>query len=132
MKTIKFTIAVAVCILSLSSCIVSHVSTETMKANYEKKTHHTTFWGKTLFGYDKLKMDTYNNVKVYMNEQEVGRDFEVVAYGSYRPIVIPIIREERPRIERYIYWKAARRARKLGADGAIIDSKNDFRVIKFK
>ncbi len=88
--------------------------------------------GETLFGYDKLKMDTYNNVDVYMNEQEVGRDFEVVAYGAYRPIVIPMIRDERPRIEKYIYWKTARRARKLGADGAIIDNKNNFRVIKFK
>ena len=100
------------------------------KLREEDSSH--TFLGETLFGYDKLKMDTYNNVDVYMNEQEVGRDFEVVAYGAYRPIVIPMIRDERPRIEKYIYWKTARRARKLGADGAIIDNKNNFRVIKFK
>ena len=38
----------------------------------------------------------------------------------------------RPRLERYLLWKAARKARKLNADGVIIDNKNDFRVIKFK
>ena len=37
-----------------------------------------------------------------------------------------------PRLERYLLWKAARKARKLKADGVIIDNKNDFRVIKFK
>ena len=38
----------------------------------------------------------------------------------------------RPRLEKYLLWKAARKARKLKADGVIIDNKNDFRVIKFK
>ncbi|MDE6492873.1 MAG: hypothetical protein K2L37_06975, partial [Lactobacillus sp.] len=86
----------------------------------------------TLFNTDKKKKDTYENVKVYMNENEVGKDFEVVAFGAYTPWILPLVRPERPRLEKYLLWKAARKARKLGANGAIIDSKNDFRVIKIK
>ncbi|MCS2742414.1 hypothetical protein NXW72_21535 [Bacteroides fragilis] len=80
----------------------------------------------------RRKKDTYENVKVYMNENEVGKDFEVVALGSYTPWILPLVRPERPRLEKYLLWKAARKARKLGANGAIIDNKNNFRVIKTK
>lgn len=119
--------------LAFSSCsTVNYINTAELKANYEKKIHYTTFLGKALFKTDKKKKDTYENVKVYMNESEVEKDFEVVAFGSYTPLIIPLLRPERPRVEKYLLWKAARKARKLGANGAIIDSKNDFRVIKIK
>ena len=81
---------------------------------------------------DQRKKDTYDHVQVFLNENEVNRDFEVTAYGSYGPLILPLIRPERPRLEKYLLWKAARKARKLKADGVIIDNKNDFRVIKFK
>lgn len=119
--------------IALSSCsTVNYMSTDKLKTNYEKKINHTTLLGKTLFKTDKKKKDTYENVKVYMNENEVGKDFEVVALGSYTPWILPLVRPERPRLERYLLWKAARKARKLGANGAIIDNKNNFRVIKIK
>ena len=119
--------------IALSSCsTVNYMSTDKLKANYEKKINHTTFLGKTLFKTDKKKKDTYENVKAYMNENEVGKDFEVVALGSYTPWILPLVRPERPRLEKYLLWKAARKARKLGANGAIIDNKNNFRVIKVK
>ena len=119
--------------IALSFCsTVNYMSTDKLKANYETKINHTTFLGKTLFKTDKKKKDTYENVKVYMNENEVGKDFEVVALGSYTPWILPLVRPERPRLEKYLLWKAARKARKLGANGAIIDNKNNFRVIKTK
>lgn len=119
--------------IALSSCsTVNYMSTDKLKANYETKINHTTFLGKTLFKTDKKKKDTYENVKVYMNENEVGKDFEVVALRSYTPWILPLVRPERPRLEKYLLWKAARKARKLGANGAIIDNKNNFRVIKTK
>lgn len=119
--------------IAFSSCsTVNYINTAELKTNYEKKIHNTTFLGRVLFKTDKKKKDTYDNVKVYMNESEVGKDFEVVAFGSYTPIIIPLLRPERPRVEKYLLWKAARKARKLGANGAIIDNKNDFRVIKVK
>lgn len=115
-----------------ASCTVSYINTDTLKQNYEKKIHHTTLPGKVLFKTDQRKKDTYDHVQVFLNESEVQRDFEVTAYGSYTPLVLPLIRPERPRLEKYLLWKAARKARKLKADGVIIDNKNDFRVIKFK
>ncbi len=132
MKKVSYTILLVGCIFFSSCSTVNYVNTEKLQANYEKKIHNTTFLGKVLFKTDKKKLDTYNNVKVFMNEQEVGRNFEVVAYGSYTPIIFPLIRPERPRIEKYLFWKAARKTRKLGADAAIIDNKNNFRIIKFK
>jgi len=84
-----------------------------------------------LFKTDKKKKDTYENVQVYLHEDEVKRNFKVIAYGQYTPVIIPLIRPERPRLEKYLLWKAARKARKLKGDGVIIDDKNHFRVIKF-
>ena len=115
-----------------SSCCVSYINTDTLMENYEKKINHTTLPGKVLFKTDQRKKDTYENVQVFLNEKDVKRDFEVTAYGSYTPFILPLIRPERPRLEKYLLWKAARKARKLHADGVIIDNKNDFRVIKFK
>lgn len=115
-----------------ASCTVSYINTDTLKQNYEKKIHHTSLPGKVLFKTDQRKKDTYDHVQVFLNENEVKRNFEVTAYGSYTPFILPLIRPERPRLEKYLLWKGARKARKLNADGVIIDNKNDFRVIKFK
>lgn len=113
-----------------SSCTVNYINTNTLMTNYENKINKTSLLGRVLFKTDKKKKDTYENVKVYLNEQEVEKEFKVVAYGSYTPLVLPLIRPERPRLEKNLLWKAARKARKLGANGVIIDNKNDFRVIK--
>lgn len=115
-----------------SSCTVSYLNTAHLKENYETKTHKTTAIGKALFKFDKKKMDTYNNVQVFLDGNEVKGDYDVVAFGKYTPIIIPILRPERPRLEKYLLWKAARKARKLGANGVIIDNKNDFTVIQIE
>lgn len=128
-KTLSLCVSVS---LLCASCTVGYINTDTLKQNYEKKIHHTTLLGKVLFKTDQRKKDTYDHVQVFLNENEVNRDFEVTAYGSYTPLILPLIRPERPRLEKYLLWKAARKARKLKADGVIIDNKNDFRVIKFK
>ena len=133
MKKYFSTLAIISCSAFLASCsTVNYINTDTLKQNYEKKIHHTTMLGKALFKTDQKKKDTYDHVKVFLNENEVNRPFEVTAFGSYTPLVIPVLRPERPRLEKYLLWKAARKARKLQADGAIIDNKNNFRVIKFK
>lgn len=60
MKKSFISLALAGSLLTLSSCsTVNYINTETLKENYEKKIHHTTFLGKTLFKFDKRKMDTY-------------------------------------------------------------------------
>ena len=115
--------------LVLSSCS-SYFSVDKMKENYERRAHSTTIVGK-LLKTDEREADVFNNVSVYMNEREVERPFKVVALGAYRPLIIPVIRRERPRIEKYYLLRAAKQARKLKADGVIIDDKNNYRVIKF-
>lgn len=118
--------------VSLNSCTVSYMNTKDLRSNYEEKVNNTKFLGRVLFKKDIKKKDVYNNIDVYLNENEVKKDFEVVAYGQYTPFVIPILRPERPRLEKNLLWKAAQKSRKLNADGTIIDDKNHFRVIKYK
>lgn len=113
----------------LSSCS-SYFSVDEMKQNYERRAHSTTIVGKMLKT-DEREADVYNNVSVYMNEREVERPFKVIALGAYRPFIIPLIRRERPRIEKYYFLRAAKQARKLKADGVIIDDKNNYRIIKY-
>ncbi len=128
-KIIIYTLA----FISLTSCsTVSYMSTKDLRENYEKKINNTSFLGKVLFKTDVKKKDTYDNIDVYLNENEVNKEFEVIAYGQYTPLVIPILRPERPRLEKNLLWKAARKSRKLNADATIIDDKNHFRVIKYK
>lgn len=78
--------------LLLASCTVSYINTDTLKQNYEKKIHHTSLLGKALLKTDQRKKDTYDHVQVFLNDSEVQRDFEVTAYGSYTPLVLPLIR----------------------------------------
>ena len=119
--------------MSLTSCsTVSYMSTKDLRENYEKKIKNTSFLGKAIFNKNIKKKDTYDNIDVYLNENEVKKEFEVIAYGQYTPLVIPILRPERPRLEKNLLWKAARKSRKLNADATIIDDKNHFRVIKYK
>lgn len=116
----------------LSSCTVSYLGTDKLMENYEKKIHHTTLIGKALFKFDKKKLDTYNNVQVFFDGNDVKGEYEVVAYGKYTPVSIPLLRPERKRLEKYLLWKAARKARKLGANGVVINNKNNFTVIQIK
>lgn len=100
-KILLFTFAV----LSLSSCTVSYMNTKDLRENYEEKINNTKFLGRVLFKKDVKKKDVYDNIDVYLNEKEVKKNFEVIAYGQYTPLVIPIIRPERPRLEKIYYGK---------------------------
>ena len=120
-KQIKVLFFLGSILFLCASCTVSYINADTLRQNYERKIQAR-----------HQKKETSHQVQVFMNENEVTRDFVVKAYGSYTPLVLPIIRPERPRLEKNLLWKAARKARKLNGDGVIIDNKNDFRVIKFK
>lgn len=120
---------IAVVVILFTSCS-SYFSVEKMKSNYERRAHSTTIVGKML-STDKRETNIYNAVKVYMNEKEVEHPFQVIALGAYRPFIIPLIRRERPRIEKYYFLRAAKQAYKLKADGVIIDDKNNYRIIKY-
>ena len=53
MKNIKILIPLLLVCFCFSSCIVSYIPTDKLRANYEKKINHTTFLGKVLFKTDK-------------------------------------------------------------------------------
>ena len=126
----KIIITTVVIFATLFTSCSSYFSVEKMKSNYELRTHSTSIVGK-MISTDKRENNIYNTVKVYMNEKEVECPFQVIALGNYHPFIIPIIRRERPRIEKYYFLRAAKQAYKLNADGVIIDDKNNYRIIKY-
>lgn len=71
-------------------------------------------------------------IPVYFSDTEVGKEFTVLDYCTYEPLVIPILRPERKPLTKKLYKKAVTTAENLKGDAVIIDTKNSFRVIKLK
>ena len=84
--------------IALSSCsTVNYMSTDKIENELREKINHTTLLGKTLFKTDKKKKDTYENVNVYMNENEVGKDFEVGCVGGIHSVDFAISETRTPK-----------------------------------
>lgn len=119
--------------LGLGSCsTVGTLPKEKLETMYEKRVKKTSIFNKLFFNDHKKKPIIYENVAVYFDENAVGRPFETIIFGSYTPMIIPILRPEKNSLEHNLLYKAARTAYKKGGDAVIIDSKNNFRVIKYK
>lgn len=132
MKKIVFVCGVLLS-LGLGSCsTVGTLPKEKLETMYEKRVKKTSIFNKLFFNDHKKKPIIYENVAVYFDENAVGRPFETIIFGSYTPMIIPILRPEKNSLEHNLLYKAARTAYKKGGDAVIIDSKNNFRVIKYK
>ena len=59
--------------VSLNSCTVSYMNTKDLRSNYEEKVNNTKFLGRVLFKKDIKKKDVYDNIDVYLNENEVKK-----------------------------------------------------------
>ena len=101
---------------------------------YEKRINNTSILNKLFFNDHKKKKVVYENIEIFMNEDEVKRDFEVIAYGRYTPIQSPlgILRPESRSLEHNLFYKAAKMANDNKCNAVIIDTKNDFRIIRYK
>ena len=120
-------------ICGLSSCsTVGTLPTDKLQSMYEKRIDKTSVFNKLFFKDHRKKRLVYENVEIFMDENSVGKPFETVSYGSYTPLILPILRPEKRSLEHNLLYKAARTAYKLKADAVIIDNKNDFRIIKYK
>jgi len=71
-------------------------------------------------------------IPIYFSDIEVGKEFTVIDYCCYEPLTIPLLRPEKKVLKKKLYKKAVSTAEKLNGDAIIIDTKNSFRVIKFK
>lgn len=119
--------------MSFSSCsTVNNINADVLATNYEKKIKKTSFLNRKLFKEDVKKKAIYENIDIFLTDEEVGRPFEVIAFGAYTPLIVPIFHPEKKILEQNLYFKAARRAHKLKGNGIIVDSKNNFRVIRYK
>lgn len=119
--------------LGLGSCsTVGTLPKEKLENMYEKRVKKTSIFNKLFFKDHKKKPIIYENIAVYFDENAVGQPFETIIFGAYTPLAIPILRPEKNSLEHNLLYKAAYTAYKKGGDAVIIDSKNNFRVIKFK
>lgn len=122
--TMKKMIYAALLLLGLSMTVTSCVST--YDVNHQKNVYRAQMSG------NQKSLALMNKIPVYFSEAEVGKEFVVVNYCTYQPLVIPIIRPERKPLTKKLYKKAVTTAEKLKGDAVIIDTKNSFRVIKMK
>ena len=120
-------------ICGMSSCsTVGTLPTDKLQSMYEKRIEKTSIFNKLFFNDQKKKRLVYENVEIFMDENSVGKPFETISYGSYTPLILPVLRPEKRSLEHNLLYKAARTAYKMKADAVIIDNKNDFRIIKYK
>ncbi|MDE6649636.1 MAG: hypothetical protein K2K45_06880 [Muribaculaceae bacterium] len=120
-------------VCGLSSCsTVGTLPTEKLQSMYEMRIEKTSLFNKLIFKDHIKKRLVYDNVEIFMDENSVNRPFETISYGSYTPLIIPVLKPEKKSLERNLLYKAARTAYRMKADAIIIDNKNDFRIIKYK
>lgn len=86
------------------------------------------------FNYDvnmtsKEELKAKSNVHIFLSEEEVQNEYEVLAFVRYSPLVFPIFAPERPQQLKKFYKKAVMKAQELGGNGIIINTIGNFRVI---
>ena len=99
---------------------------------YEKRINKTSIFNKLFFNDHKKKQIIYENVEIFMNEDEIKRDFDVIAYVTYHPFTIPLLRPESRSLRHNLFYKAAKMAYNNKCNAVIIDTKNHFRIIRYK
>jgi len=128
-----FLVLITMCIAS-TSCTTAKLNTEKLRTMYEKRINKTSILNKLFFNDHKKKKIIYENIEIFMNEDDVKREFDVIAFGRYTPIQSPfgLLRPESRSLEHNLFYKAAKMAYDNKCNAAIIDNKNDFRIIRYK
>ena len=119
----KFVYA-AMLLLGLSMMTTSCMST--YDVSHQKNVYQAQMTG------NKKSQSLMERIPIFFSDTEVGREFTVIDICSYEPLTIPILRPEKKVLKKKFYKKAVKEAEDLHGDAVIIDTKNCFRVIKFK
>lgn len=120
----KKTLYAAMLLLGLSIMATSCMSTYDVS-------HQKSLYEAQMTSNKKTKA-LLEKLPIYFSESEVGRNFNVMYYCSYEPLTIPVLRPEKKVLKNKFYKKAVSTAETLNGDAVIIDTKNSFRVIKWK
>lgn len=115
MKKVLLLMMLVISGLTFSSCCVGTYNVDTLRGEYS----------------DTRTAEKNKDIQVFFDERDVTQPFEVISYGYYHPLIIFILRPERPRIERKLIKNAVETAVAKGGNAVIIDDKNNFRIIKY-
>lgn len=133
-KALKLLVVVITMCVAATSCTTAKLNTGKLRTMYEKRINKTSILNKLFFNDHKKKRIIYEDIEIFMNENEVNKEFDVIAFGRYTPIQSPLglLRPESRSLEHNLFYKAAKMAYDNKCDAAIIDSKNDFRIIRYR
>ena len=74
------------------------------------------------------EMDAKENVHIYLSEQEVPGNYNIIAFVESRPVLPVAIQSQQLK---NFYKQAVLKAKELGGDGIIVTAVGQFKVIKF-
>ena len=107
MKTSKLFILALIGAI-LTSCTYKIYPTQDMAFNYNMRMN------------TQEELEAKAKVKIFLNEEDVKGDYQVIAYLSYKPFTIPVIMNKRNKTIRKFYEKAVMKANELGGNGIIV------------
>ena len=114
-----------VCILFLGLALMMSSCVATYDVTHQRSLYEAQMNGSKD---GKVLMD---KIPIYYSEEDVQKAFTVVDYCAYQPLHIPILRPAKKALKKKLYKKAVITAEKLHGDAVIIDTPNEFRVIKW-
>ncbi len=120
MKTIKIYIAAITSALLFSSCSFQLYSTKTMAENYAMRMN------------TEEELAIKSKVKIFLNENDVKGEYEVLSFMTHKPFALPIFMSVRKETIKKFYEKAVTKAHELGGNGIIITGGGYCKVINLK
>ena len=93
-------------------------------------THQRALYEAQMNGSEDRKV-LMDKIPIYYSEKDVQKTFTIIDYCAYKPLHIPILRPTKKALKKKLYKKAVTTAEKLNGDAVIIDTHNEFRVIRW-
>ena len=119
MKTIKLCFAIA-CTFALASCSFQLYPTKNLAENYAMRMDTPE------------ELDVKSKVKIFLNENDVKGEYDVLSFLTYTPPTIPIFMSVEKEINKKFYEKAVMKAHELGGNGIIIMGGGYCKIINIK
>lgn len=117
----KKSISVFLCLLLLAtSCSHRVYNAKALNGNYDMQMT------------SKKDLEIKGKVRIFLSENDVNDEFEVISFNTYKPFTIPIFMSQHKRTMIKFYEKAVKKAYEQGGNGIIIVSGGIYKVIYLK
>ena len=96
---------------------------------------HTIYNPKVLQGHYDLRMDSKDElemkskVRIFLSENDVQGDYEIISLNLYKPFTIPVLMSTQSQINKKFFEKAVKKAYEQGGNGIIVTAAGYYKVI---